>query len=105
MSIRLADLDDAQRKLLRELAARYIWWKTPEDAIEYPQRVIAQVMNIGDFDDVQRMARAFNDALLRGVIRQAEIGQFNARSWTYWHYRLNMAEIGEVPPLPARRLA
>jgi hypothetical protein len=38
------------------------------------------------------------------VIGQAEIGQFNARSWTYWHYRLNMAEVGKVPPLPARRL-
>jgi hypothetical protein len=105
MSIRLADLEDAQRDVLRDLAARYIWWKTPEDALAYPQRVIAQVMNIGDYDDVLRLSRAFSDDLLRQVIQQAEIGQFNARSWHYWHYRLNLAEIGAVPPLPARRLA
>jgi hypothetical protein len=105
MPIHIADLDIAQRNLLRDLAGRYVWWKSPDEAIQYPQRVIAQVMNIGDFDDVQRLSRAFQDDLLREVIRRAEIGQFNARSWTYWHYRLNMAGIGEVPPLPARRMA
>jgi len=101
----LADLNSAQVELLHELASRYIWWKAADDAVQYPQRVMAQVMNIGDYADVLRLARLFGDEALRDVIRQAEIGQFNARSWTYWHYRLDMAELGQVPPLPARRLA
>lgn len=105
MSIQLADLSVIQKDLLRDLAARYIWWKSPEEAIEYPQRVMTQVMNLGDYDDVIRLCRAFDDDVLRDVIRHAEIGQFNARSWTYWHYRLGLAASGQVPPLPDRRLA
>ncbi len=33
---------------LTRLAAKYIWWKTPEDACRFPARVAAQVMNMGD---------------------------------------------------------
>ena len=28
---------------LRELAKKYLWWKTPDEAIQLPYRVIAQV--------------------------------------------------------------
>ena len=61
-------------------------------------------MNIGDYDDVQLLVEATGREFLRGVLRGAEIGQFNARSWHYWHYRLRLADLGEVPPLPVRKL-
>lgn len=32
---------------LRDLAKKYIWWMTPEQAMENPKRVMAQVMNLG----------------------------------------------------------
>jgi len=28
---------------LRPLASKYLWWKTPEEALAMPERVIAQV--------------------------------------------------------------
>lgn len=90
--------------LLIELARRYIWWLAPEEAMEYPARVVAQVMNIGVFQDAARLAEAVGDDGLRAVLRQAEAGQFNARSWHYWHYRLGLAEPGQVPPLPVRHI-
>ncbi|MFM8332259.1 MAG: hypothetical protein ACKN9T_11265 [Candidatus Methylumidiphilus sp.] len=37
---------------LTRLAARYIWWKTPQQAPQTPRRIIAQVMNIGDGADI-----------------------------------------------------
>jgi len=37
---------------LKPLASKYIWWKTPDEAVAMPERVIAQVMNIGDYADV-----------------------------------------------------
>lgn len=86
------------------MAARYIWWKSP-NASEDPRRVAAQVMNIGDYDDVQALARAVGDDYLRDVLRTAEAGQFDARSWAYWHYRLGLAAPAAVPPLPRRRVA
>ncbi|MCA7889040.1 hypothetical protein LGM58_38325 [Burkholderia contaminans] len=90
--------------LLSQLAAKYIWWKTPDEAMSTPDRVVAQVMNIGDYEDVQALANALGDDALRRVISHAEIGQFDARSWAYWHYRLGLARPGQVPPQPKRRL-
>ena len=71
------------REGLALLAKKYVWWKSPEDAVGQPERVIA----------------------LARVLTQAEIGQFTPRSWSYWHYRLGIADIDDVPALPLRRLA
>jgi hypothetical protein len=87
---------------LRALAGKYVWWKTPDEAVAMPQRVIAQVMNIGDYEDVQAMANQLGDERLRDALLQAEAGQFNERSWAYWHYRLELVGVDQVPPLPVR---
>jgi calcineurin-like phosphoesterase family protein len=95
--------DAVDKESLKPYAKKYIWWKTPEEAVEYPQRVIAQVMNIGTFEDTQELADLVGNDVLRMVIEQAEVGQFNGPSWAYWHYRLELCEIDQVPPLPERR--
>ncbi len=87
------------------LARKYVWWKSPDDAADQPERVIAQVMNIGDFEDLQRLEALAGNEFLVQILTQAEIGQFTPRSWSYWHYRLGMAEIDQVPALPSRRSA
>ena len=95
-------LEHEAHALLRYLAGKYVWWKTPEEAIAFPRRGIAQVMNIGDYADVQALANQVGEEVLKDVIRTAEAGEFDARSWSYWHYRLGLAEVEEVPPLPGR---
>lgn len=92
----------ASRPALLPFARRYIWWKSPEDALEQPRRVIAQVMNLGDHRDVEALARIVGDEVLRDALEHAEAGQFGERAWAYWHYRLGLAEVGRVPPLPTR---
>ena len=91
------------RDILRYFAAKYIWWKTPDEALRQPERVVAQVMNIGDYDDVQILVSEAGEEYLREVLGRAEIGQYNARSWAYWHYRLGMADPGRIPAMPRRR--
>ncbi len=93
------------REQLGQFAAKYIWWKTPGEALQHPDRVIAQVMDIGDYDDVQKLVAQVGDEYLREVLARAEIGQFTARSWAYWHYRLGLATPGKVPPMPLRGIA
>lgn len=90
---------------LKPLASKYIWWKTPEEAVSRPERVIAQVMNIGDYSDVQELVTQVGDEVLRIVLTNAEAGQFNERSWAYWHYRLGLSNVDQVPALPVRRFA
>ncbi len=90
--------------ILKPYARKYIWWKTPEEAVAYPRRVIAQVMNIGDYDDAQALIKQVGGDAFRDALLKAEIGEFNARSWHYWHYRLGLSDVGQVPPLPVRKL-
>lgn len=93
------------KESLKPLASKYIWWKTPEEALVMPERVIAQVMNIGDYSDVQALVSQVGDDVLRDVLTHAEAGQFNDRSWAYWHYRLGLSSVDHVPALPVRRFA
>lgn len=86
-------------------ARKYVWWKTPQEAVANPERVLAQVMNIGDYADVQQLAAQVGDEVLRDVLRHAQAGQFNERSWAYWHYRLGVAAVDQVPELPVRSWA
>ena len=90
------------QEILKPFANKYIWWKTPGGFSVAPERVIAQVMNIGDHADVQLLASQVGDDVLREVLTQAEAGWFNDRSWAYWHYRLGLSEVDQVPPLPMR---
>ena len=39
-----------------------------------PEQVIAQVMNIGDYSDVQLLAAQVGDEILREVLKHAEAG-------------------------------
>ncbi len=97
-AIRGEDESRAERALLR-LAGRYIWWKTPEEAARYPDRVLAQVMDIGTFEDCRAMRAAFGDERLRSVMRRAEPGWFRARSWAFWQAALGI----DAGPRPVRR--
>jgi hypothetical protein len=95
---------DANQLLLR-LAQKYLWWKTPQESLAFPRRVIAQVMNLGEFGDVNKLAEVIGNDRLLDALRHAEPGQFSERSWEYWHYRLGLAEPEKVPHLPRRVLA
>lgn len=94
-----------QTETLRRLASKYIWWQSPEESIATPRRVITQVMNLGDYADVQALAAQVGDDVLRDALQNAEAGQFSARSWAYWHYRLGLAKAEQLPPLPIRRFS
>ena len=96
---------DLPAELLSHFATKYVWWKPADEALRLPDRVIAQVMNIGDYEDVQALAAHVGEDRLRDVLRHAEAGQLDERSWTYWHYRLGLAAPEQVPPMPQRRLA
>ena len=91
--------------ILERFARKYVWWVTADVAVAMPERVVAQVMNIGDYDDVQALATLAGDDYLRAVLQQAETGQFTPRSWAYWHYRLGLATPGHVPAMPTRIVA
>lgn len=91
--------------ILGEMSAKYIWWKSGDSRPFEPRRVLAQVMDIGDFADALRVLDDLGEDPLRDVLAHAEPGWFNPRSWSYWHYRLGVVPPGgPVPNLPKRAL-
>lgn len=60
-------------QLLIPFARKYIWWMTQDEAVTMPDCVAAQVMNIGDYDNVQALVTLAGDSYLRAVLRKAEI--------------------------------
>jgi hypothetical protein len=96
-------MNKAQTGYLLRTAGRYVWWKTPEAAIEYPHRLIARIMDIGMLDDVRELLELFPKDDLFNILQNAEIGQFRDRSWHFWHYYLADCGLGKVPPLPVER--
>ena len=53
---------------LAHLAQKYVWWTTPDVAVTMPERIVAHVMNIGDYDDVQALATLVGDDYLCAVL-------------------------------------
>ena len=92
--------NEEQKTFLANAARRYIWWETVSGAMAYPQKILAQVMNIGVWDDMCKLIELFSQEDLLNVLNTAEIGQFNERSWHFWHNRFT----GNVPPMPKRVL-
>ena len=88
---------------LKPFARKYIWWKTPDEAAAAGQDVIAQVMNIGDYADVNDLLARVGEDAFRQALKEARAGQFNARSWIYWHHRLGLADVDHTPGLPERK--
>ncbi len=82
---------------MASLVKKYVWWKTPEEVMKLPEQIRAQVMNLVIWDDVCLFERIIGTNGFCRVIKQAEIGMFNERSWHYWHHRLGLAPEGTVP--------
>lgn len=86
---------------LRRIAERLMWWQPPAVSLQQLRRFIAQVMVLGNWEDVQTTRRAFGDDAFREVLCDAPPGIFDLRSWTYWHHVFRLLPI---PPLPQRKL-
>ncbi len=89
-------------QLLSYFASKYIWWKTAEEACHFPKRVIAQVMEFGEFEDLSLLWNAYSIDELVDVLKSSGPGVLSPRSWNYWHYRLGLSKSGSVPSLPVR---
>jgi hypothetical protein len=87
--------------LLAEFASRYIWWRDAEPPAA--DRIIAQVLNLGTFEDVRRLEGAYAPQALRGVMLRAQPGWISPRSWSFWRARLAQRGCAPLPQAPPRR--
>jgi transcriptional regulator with XRE-family HTH domain len=88
-------------KLFQQLRKRYIWWQITENEPS-EDRVIAQVMELGTLEDVHALEKEIGIESMKQVLRRARPGWFSGKSWNYWHLKLGLSTIHEVPPIPRR---
>ena len=86
---------------LSHIAERLMWWQPAAVSLQQTSRLIAQVMVLGNWDDVQTTRRVFGNDALQEVLRETPPGIFDLRSWNYWHHVFRLLP---VPPLPQRKL-
>ena len=72
---------------LARVAERCVWYKTPQEAVTYPEHFIAHVLTYGTHEDVNELRRQVGDDALRDALDNAPAGVFDARSWNYWNPR------------------
>ena len=82
-----------------ESLQRLFWWKgkTPPT----PARVAAQVMVYGNLDDFQKVRELHGNHIFLEVLDNPPPGVFDAKSWVFWHKKLNREIIPPLPPQPA----
>lgn len=93
-----------QRQIyLNEMAEKYIWWQRDHIDKLTKRRILAQVMDLGDLKDTEKMHQLFKRAELTGVLKSARPGWFHPKSWNYWNVVLGRFKPGAVAKPPERK--
>lgn len=91
------------KDLIAELGNKYVWWKPANDGPLSEERILAQAMNLGTFEDIRKLERTLGDERLARVMLEAQPGWFSDRSWEFWRGRLTLALGRALPEEPPRR--
>lgn len=84
---------------MRAVAKRVIWFEEPEDAMLYPERLLAYLMTYGTLEEVLVARKYFSDEEFERALRNAPPGIFDLPSWNYWNL---VYKHDPIPPLPGR---
>lgn len=86
---------------MRRIAARVVWFESPEKALADPARFIAYAMRYATHEDMKALRAHVSDKDFRAAIDTAPPGIVDPRSWAYWNLLLGRYP---PPPAPTRRL-
>jgi hypothetical protein len=90
-------------EFIASLAAKYMWWPAVGGRGHGEDRVLAQVMDIGSYEDILHLEATLGRERLAEVMRHAAPGWISARSWDFWRGRLRAQAGLEVPKRAPRR--
>jgi hypothetical protein len=94
---------DAANRYIAELGRKYLWWDPLDDEPHSENRIIAQAMNFGTFDDIVALEQTVGKKRLVEVMLRAEPGWLSDRSWEFWRGRLSPAAGGAIADEAPRR--
>ena len=96
-------MNDRARQMIAEFGRKYIWWKPVGDQPHSDDRIIAQTMNLGTYDDTLVLEDTVGRSRLVQIMLHAQPGWFSERSWEFWRGRLCYSTGAAIPDRPPRR--
>jgi hypothetical protein len=94
---------DTSAAILAEFARKYLWWEPIGGEPFSEDRIIAQTMNFATYDDILLLEQTVGAPRLVEIMRRAEPGWLNNRSWEFWRGRLSYATGEVIAREPPRR--
>jgi hypothetical protein len=90
-------------RTIAEFGRKYLWWKPLDGQPHSDDRIIAQTMNLGTYDDICLLEKTLGTARLVEIMLHAEPGWFSGRSWELWRGRLSFVTGAAIPDQAPRR--
>jgi hypothetical protein len=90
--------------VIAEFGRKYLWWKPVGGEPFSEDRIIAQTMDLGTYDDILLLEQTVGKARLVEVMLHAEPGWISDRSWEFWRGRLSFATGAAIPNDAPRRV-
>lgn len=95
--------EDVSSDVVARFGRKYLWWK-PVDGHSFSEdRIIAQTMNLGTYDDILLLEDAVGRLRLAEIMLRAEPGWFSDRSWEFWRGRFSHNIGAAIPDEAPRR--
>jgi hypothetical protein len=91
------------RQTIAEFGRKYLWWKPIGGEPHSYDRIIAQAMNLGTYDDILLLEETVGRSRLVDIMLRAEPGWLGDRSWEFWRGRLSYHTGASIPHEPPRR--
>jgi len=79
---------------------KFVWWKPGRETLARPMDLVARVMALGTWEDVQQLKAVVGSRVMKKAIKEAAPGVFSPPAWHYWHHRLGLC----LSPVPKRKL-
>jgi hypothetical protein len=95
--------NDVLQATIAEFGRKYIWWKPVGSQPHSEDRIIAQTMNLGTWDDILLLEQTVGKFRLVEIMLRAEPGWLSDRSWEFWRGRLSFATGAAIPDKAPRR--
>jgi hypothetical protein len=95
--------NDASQQTIAEFGRKYLWWEPVGGQPHSEDRIIAQTMNLGTYDDILLLEQTVGKSRLVEIMLRAEPGWINDRSWEFWRGRLSFATGAAIPDKAPRR--
>jgi hypothetical protein len=95
--------NDASNETIAEFGRKYLWWKPVGGQPFSEDRIIAQTMDLGTYDDILLLEQTVGKERLVELMLHAEPGWLNDRSWEFWRGRLSFATGAAIPSRAPRR--